>query len=262
MQMTTRWIGVAILAAHLQGCATQLSMQPGPADAEAATLRLRFQNHDIAPVAGRAPLTEKDLRAGDILLSAGPGLVAAGVQLVTLASVSHAALYVGNGLIVEAVRPQVQVRHLDDVLAEERLVLVLRYPDMTPEQGHAVSSYALQKSGAGFNFLGVTLHVPLAVSRRACELPLVPAPFRDVCIRSFGVIQVAAVGDRVFCSQLVLEAYRQTGLPITGADPRLISPADILHMREGDVSPVKIHKPLQFVGHLKYQPAVLASLDQ
>ena len=60
--------------------------------------------------------------------------------------------------------------------------------------------------------------------------------------------------SRLFCSQLVLDAFRQAGLPITNADPRLVSPSDILHMREGDVSSVRIHQRLRYVGHLKYQP--------
>ena len=264
MRGIRKWILPAMLAAQLQGCATQLFIEhrTDAGDATSARQLLRFQNHDIAPPGDHARLSEKELRPGDILLSAGKGVVAASVQLVTLAPVSHAALYVGEGVVVEAVRPEVHVRRIEDVVAEERLVLVLRHPDLTPEQAKAVSDYALQKTGTGFNFLGVTLHVPLALSRRACELPLVPSPIRDACIRSFGVIQYAAAGERLFCSQLVLEAYRQAELPITAAGPRLISPADILHMREGDVSSVKVHKPLQFVGHLKFEPALLTSLEQ
>jgi hypothetical protein len=34
-----------------------------------------------------------------------------------------------------------------------------------------------------------------------------------------------------------------------------MSPGDLLHMREGDVPSVRIHQPLQYVGHLKFQPA-------
>ena len=49
------------------------------------------------------------------------------------------------------------------------------------------------------------------------------------------------------------EAYRVAGLPITDADPRWISPADILHMREGDVSSVRVNQPLAYIGHLKFR---------
>jgi hypothetical protein len=57
-----------------------------------------------------------------------------------------------------------------------------------------------------------------------------------------------------FCSQFVLEAYRQAGLPITDAEPRWLTPRDILHMRQGDVPSVKVRQALVYVGHLKYTP--------
>ena len=30
----------------------------------------------------------------------------------------------------------------------------------------------ITKSGAGFNFVGVTLNIPVSVGRKVCELPL------------------------------------------------------------------------------------------
>jgi hypothetical protein len=42
---------------------------------------------------------------------------------------------------------------------------------------------------------------------------------------------------------------------LTTADPLLVSPADLLHMREGDVPSVRIAQSLQYVGHLKSSPA-------
>ena len=75
---------------------------------------------------------------------------------------------------------------------------------------------------------------------------------RDACLRSLGVLPtMAARGMRLFCSQLVLQAYRQAGVEITSADPRRVSPADILHMREGDVPSVKPSTQLRYVGNLK-----------
>ena len=121
----------------------------------------------------------------------------------------------------------------------------------------------MNKSGAGFNFLGITLQFPFAIGRKVCEVPLVPSAVRDVCIRSLGVLnQVTNSESQVFCSQLVLQAYRHAGLAITDADPRLISPADILHMREGDVSSVRIRKELRYVGHLKYERPVVVAFQQ
>jgi hypothetical protein len=49
---------------------------------------------------------------------------------------------------------------------------------------------------------------------------------------------------------------------MTYADPRLISPADILHMREGDVPSVRIHRQLRYAGHLKYPPPTMVALQR
>ena len=64
-----------------------------------------------------------------------------------------------------------------------------------------------------------------------------------------------------FCSQFVLEAYRQAGAPLSDVDPRWVSPADLLHMREGDVATLAASRPLRYVGHLKYTAPTVAVSD-
>lgn len=253
------WV-VALLALH--GCATQIG-QPADAERHVSPLpMLRFQGASIEPKEHTALLVPADLRPGDIILTSTPSLRSAGIQLLTFSPVSHAAVYVGNGEVVEAVGSGVRVRTLLKLLEEESLALALRYPDLTPVQAQTVRAVALQKVGRRFNFVGVAMHIPFTVNRRLCELPLVPAAIRDTCIRGVGGVHHLATSRwALFCSQLVLQSYRQAGVPITDADPRLISPADILHMREGDVPSVKIKRPLRFVGHLKYQQVAAAPLQ-
>jgi len=262
---TQHWIALMAVVALLQGCATQLAFHPGAADlgAESPSTApvLRFQTNSIESAALLAP---EVLQPGDILLTSEPTLISASIRLMTFAPVSHAAVYVGERQVVEAVRSGVRVRKLEEILAEATVVLVLRYPDLTDEQAALITEYALNKSGAGFNFLGITLQIPFTISRRLCELPFVSLAVRDACIRGMGVLhQLAASENQLFCSQLVLQAYRHAAVPVTAADPRLISPADILHMRERDVSSVKISKPLAYVGRLQHERPVttLASTD-
>jgi len=261
------WTSMVLLIALLQGCATQLASRPGsaPEDAESASAAtaLRFQHSSIAPTGDDAFIAPEELQPGDILLTSMSSFRSAAIRLMTLAPVSHAAVYIGDRQVVEAVGSGVRVRGIEEVLEEETVILVLRYPDLSAEQASNIRDYALKKSGTGFNYLGVTLNIPLSISRRLCELPLVPSALRDACIRSMGVIsQVAASGSRLFCSQLVLQAYRHAEVPMTNADPRLISPADILHMREGDVSSVRIHRELRYAGHLKYPSPMMVALQQ
>jgi uncharacterized protein YycO len=260
-----RWIPLAALVALMQGCATQLVSRPDPRSedplAAPSSAVLQFQHISLDPAGGDAGLEPEALRPGDILLTSSPSIQAAGIQLLTLAPVSHAAVYIGGGEIVEAVMPNVRSRSIEDVRKHETVAVVLRHPDLTGEQARLIREYALGKSGTGFSFLGVTLQFPFSISRKVCEVPLVPSEVRDACIRSVGLLSHVAASEReLFCSQLVLQAFRRAGLPLTDADPRLISPADILHMREGDVSSFAIRKPLQFVGHLRRdRPMMVAS---
>lgn len=266
-QRIKRSIPLIALLALLQGCATHFNI--GAAfrlnDAENAsrTPVLQFQRLSIEPRSDEAFVAPEELRPGDILLSSAPTFRSAAIQLVTVAPVSHVAVYIGDGKVVEAVPPAVRVRRVGELLVEEDMVLVLRHPDLTAEQAQSMRAYSLKQVGTGYNSIGVAMHGPFGILRRVCELPLMPSAVRDACIRTVGsVIHVGTSDVQLSCSQLVLQAYRQAGVSITSTDPRLISPADILHMREGDVSSVRIRKQLRYVGYLKYERPVTVAFQQ
>jgi uncharacterized protein YycO len=258
-----RAIAIALLTCLLQACATRLEL-PRP-DSDFASPALRFQSSSVVPQVDMEALALDRLQPGDIILTSASTLRSGGIRLMTWSSVSHAALYIGEGRIVEALGSGVQVRRLEELLLEESIAVVLRYPGLSPDEQMQIADYALEKAGARFNFVGVTFQVPFSVVRRACELPLLPGAVRDACVRSVGVLSYLAASEtQLFCSQLVMQAYQHAGVQVTDADPRLITPADILHMREGDVPSVAVRQPLHSVGHLKYEPpsTVVAAVDQ
>ena len=247
-----KYVVVLSFALACAGCATGPGAQSSADGATAGPLA--FQRQALDPRNGGQMVAPASLQPGDILLSSAPGLTSIGVRLLTLSPVSHASLYVGDGEVVEAVGEGVRLRTIGQVLDDESVVVAFRHPELKPENATRIVAYTRQKVGVRYNHLGIVLQAPFSLERRICEVPLVPSAIRDFCIRGIGAIQLgAASNDRFFCSQLVLEAYRNGGLPITDADPRLISPKDIMHMREGDVSSVRIHRPLIYVGHLKFQ---------
>lgn len=246
-----------VTAALLSACATRFE----PA-ANGTGPRLRVQSPALAPGRGGELIGASSLVVGDILLSAAPTLQSAAIQLATLAPVSHALIYIGDGRIVEAVGDGVRVRTLDAVVAEESMVVAFRDSQLTPAQAAGVRDWALGNVGVRYNTLGVLLQAPFVIDRRVCELPLVPGPVRDACVRGFAMVQLGGSSDdRFFCSQLVLQAYARAGAPLTAADPRWMSPADVLHLREGDVSSLTAARPLRYVGHLKYTPPPAAPAD-
>lgn len=245
---------IGLAAWLLAGCATQLATPPQAQDGAGGKV-LAFQRNGLNPHNGGQLVAASVLRPGDILLTAARSLSSTGIQLFTTAPVSHAALYIGDGEVAEAVGEGVRTRSVEAVLADEDIVVALRHPRIGDAHAERMQGFARDQMGRRYNYLGVVLQAPFSLERRLCELPAVPTPVRDACIQGIATLQLGTGDDdRFFCSQFVLEAYRVAGLPMTRAEPGWLSPADILHMREGDVSSVRIEQPLTYVGHLKYRP--------
>ena len=244
-----RFAATLAFAWLLGGCASRFEAPATPNGLPS----VRLQSAALAPGNGGALVGAAQLEPGDILLSSGTTIQSFGIQLVTLAPVSHALVYLGEGSVAEAVGEGVRTRALAAVVAEEQMVAAFRAPGFTPAQALRLRDWSLSQVGTRYNTVGVMLSAPFVISRRICELPLVPGPLRDACVRGFATVQLGASrDDRFFCSQFVLEAYRQAGAPLSDADPRWVTPADLLHMRDGDVATLAAARPLQYVGHLKY----------
>jgi len=239
--------------AWVSGCATGLTVT-SEESTEAAGKRLTMQRQWLEPRNGGRLVNTAELQPGDIMLSAAASVPSLGIRLFTVAPVSHAALYVGQDQILEAVGSGVRVRPVEAVIGEEAVIVVLRHPGVDAAHQERLRAFALGSVGGRYDHVGIVLQAPVALQRRLCELPLVPSPVRDYCIRGVAAIHMgAARNDRFFCSQFVLEAYKRADLPLTSADPRWLSPSNILHMREGDVPSVKSLQTLEYVGHLKFR---------
>ena len=245
----------------LSACATDITFSE-----DQSQQKLAFQNKTLNPGNGGQLIGAEVLKPGDIILTADNGLKSSGIRLITLSPVSHAAIYVGidtlgEHQLVEAVGEGIRTRSVREFLQEESTIVAFRHPEFNDRHLPGMNAFVGKHMGQKYNYLGIMLQAPFAIERRLCELPLVPSLVRDFCIRGVAAVQLGlGRNDQFFCSQFVLEAYRSAGLPLTDADPRLISPGDLLHMREGDVPSVRIHRPLQYVGHLKSPPPVASPI--
>ena len=249
--MLLRRLSMLVLAAALAGCATGMGTEP-----TTGRPQLAMQSLALNPGNGGAAIDVQSLQPGDILLSSSNGINSVGIRLLTLSPVSHASIYIGDRQVAEAVGQGIRQRSLAELLDEEATVVAFRHPGVKVDHAIKMEAFVRQQIGKKYNFVGVMLQAPFSIERRVCELPLVPSLVRDFCVQGVAAVQLGiGRNDQFFCSQFVLEAYRRAGLPLTDADPMLLSPGDLLHMREGDVPSVRIHQPLQYVGHLKFQPA-------
>jgi hypothetical protein len=244
-----RLLGLALMA--VAGCATRVT-ERAATDESGGGATFEFQRKSLTPTDGGRLIPADDLQVGDILLSASPGIASAGIRLLTTSPVSHAALYVGDGEVAEALRGGVRLRGIAAMLDEESVVAAFRHPQVDEPRARRLAGYARAQVGKRYDHVGVLLHAPFALQRRVCERPGVPTLLRETCLSSLATIQlVHGSDDRFFCSQFVLASYSAAGLPITRARPHWVSPEDILHMRSGDVPSLPVVQPLLYVGHLK-----------
>ncbi len=241
------WVAISAL---LAGCATDMGI-----DNTKGVATLDMQSRFLNPSNGGQLIGKDIMQPGDILLSSVNSLSSVGIRALSFSPVSHASIYLGDGLIAEAVTSGIRVRSVDDFVAEEASIVAFRHPTLQPANLPPMRAFVDKNVGQKYNFLGIVLQAPFILERRVCELPLVPGLVRDFCVRGVAAVQLGLGSqDKFFCSQFVLQAFNVAGLPLTDADPRMFSPGDLLNMREGDVSSVKIKQTLQYVGHLKMQP--------
>lgn len=243
----------------LVGCATGIVDRPAATETRAAGKHFAFQQKSLAPPGGAKMIDPGELRTADIVLSAEGSALSSGIRIFTLAPVSHAALYVGNGQIAEALGGGVRLRTVEQMLADESVIAVFRHPRLDESVAQRIADIARGHVGKPYDFVGTFLHLPFALERYPCEVPLLPGFLRSACVSLIASVQLrfSGPGDRFFCSSFVLRAYRDAGAPITKTEPKWVSPADIMHMREGDVSPLPVEQRLVYVGHLKPTPWAL-----
>lgn len=247
-----KWNKLAVLCAAvwLSACATE--WQKGHAEDGRDVMRLHTVRNSTLPESGMIKIGEQDLQAGDILFSSEPSVQSLGIRLFSNAAVSHVFLYLGDGEIAEAVGAGVRIRRLDEALKESNLTAAFRRPDLTEENIAAMRDFARQQNGRHYNFLGIVKQVPYSLARNACELPVIPRRIRRFCLNTMAAVMIPSFGNRrFFCSQFVIEAFNCAGKPLTSKSPEWLDPADILHMREGDVATFTPKARLNYVGHLQ-----------
>jgi uncharacterized protein YycO len=162
------------------------------------------------------------LETADLIVSTAQGGISKLIRVATISKVSHAALYIGGSDVIEAIGSGVERRNLKVALSDDALAVVYRSPLMTPEIASSIVKFAGKQVGLPYSVTGAGLS---AILCRKMGSP--PTSF--------------------FCSELVMEAYRQGGLPLTTRPSTCITPDDTVWIAE--------HK-LSYVGHLLGEPSL------
>jgi len=171
-------------------------------------------------------LTISDLKPADILLSTGDAKVSTVIRGGTISRYSHAALYIGDSQIIEAIGSGVTLQSLQDAMSDDSLVSVYRRLRMSDEQGLQVIRYAKQQIGKKYDYVGA--FGGGVTSGPGFLIGIFLSPIRPIIIA--GV--VADLYNRLnpeaafYCSELVAIAFEKASVPL-GSGAASTTPADI-----------------------------------
>jgi cell wall-associated NlpC family hydrolase len=173
----------------------------------------------LDPGVGGFSIGYDGLQAADIIVSTTTAGTSLGIRLATGSVVSHAALYCGSGSVIEAIGQGVVSRSIDDSVAGDALAVAYRSPDMTPNIADSIIEYASEQIGDPYDLAGAMASASLIL-----------------CL--IGGARPAAF----FCSELIMDAYQQGGLPLGILPPQCYTPDDIAQIGV---------QRLIYAGHLK-----------
>lgn len=232
-------------------------------DTQSQKWAIRFQRQSSLAQAPLVDITESELEAGDLLFSSSIGITSLGIRAFSTSSVSHVAIYLGDHEVAEATGAGIQIVSLNQAMQHSDKLFALRVPDLTAQQAADIRAFAYKKQNSSYNYLGIIEFLPFMLTKQICSLNPFSRDFRQQCLSGLAKAQLSDdAGENKkawFCSEFVIDAFAKAGHPLTMAHPTWISPSDLLHMREGDISAFTPEKPLQYVGHLKQGIYIQAS---
>lgn len=200
----------------------------------------------LDPGPGGQSIGVSALEVADIIVSTTGASISRAIRTVTQSEVSHALLYVGDGLIVDATGSGVDVRPIGDALLDATLAVAYRHGAITPGKAMVVRDYAGQRIDSGYSFVGILGQLGSLVDRSVfCDDNDVHRiTGRNNCQVTVKRMNMAiASPDRVFCSQLVVEAYNRAGVPLTNQPASHTSPNELVELNLTGIT--------DYVGHLK-----------
>lgn len=186
-------------------------------------------------------LKADELQVGDVFVSTTSAVISQVIKVATWGQYSHAALYVGDGHVVDATADGVKQRSLKTFLAEANRVGVLRVSHIAGAVRHRVAENARKLIGTQYNYRGLA---GMALDRMACFAKNALDAAR--CLRSVASVPRAFMNNNsYFCSQLVDTALRHAGIRLFRQNGA--TPIDFVNLAVRGAE----NAPIRIVGQLK-----------
>jgi uncharacterized protein YycO len=169
-------------------------------------------------------LALSDLQLADILLSTGSAAASVVIRAGTVSRYSHAALYIGDNQIIEAIGSGVTRQGIRDAMSDDTLVSVYRRMRMSPEQAVQVATYARRNVGKSYDYTGaagggITSPSGFVIGVFLSPIVVMGGIAADLYNR-------ANPEASFYCSELVALAFESANLSL-GSGAASTTPADI-----------------------------------
>lgn len=196
----------------------------------------------LDPSTGGRSIDESALERGDIIVSTTSEDVSSIIRWATESEISHAVLYVGEGMVVESVKSGVRLVTLEKALEDDSLAVAFRHQALTEQEAQIICDYAGQQLGKKYDWWGITRMGDFVLNKRTfCNL-LTGAAYNR-CVNWHGLVNLGKKDSSFYCSELVIAAYQHAGVMLTDHAPHWSTPQDIVELNLKD--------KLGYVGHLK-----------
>lgn len=143
---------LALLSVLLTGCTMDIALSEKEKRTALHPVDIQFQAISSAPRDTFREVDRQQLQEGDLLFSSSIGIKSLGIRLFSASSVSHVAIYIGQGQVAEAVGDGVQIVSLREAQTHSDKLFALRMPGVTAEQAAQIRQFAQQKAGSQYNY--------------------------------------------------------------------------------------------------------------
>jgi len=196
----------------------------------------------LSPTQGGRSILPSALSVADVIVSTTNATISKVIRSATNSPISHAIIYAGNGMVIEAIGDGVVERQLSQALSDATLAVGYRLEKMNPVQAMSVVSFARTQANARrkYDFSGIVGQAGYQLDHWfLCDVLRVSNCDNQAARANLWMQS----NKQFFCSELVAEAYRSSGVPLINAPSSRVSPQTITEVATSGT--------LSYVGHLR-----------
>ena len=199
----------------------------------------------LDPGVGGRSIALVAMQPGDIIISTTDSDISSRIRKATNSEVSHSAVYIGNGNVIEAIDDGVMQFTVETSISQDSVSVAYRHKEITPDKAAAIVAFLedAKNKKLKFDYYGLIRVAPYQLISNYCE-SLPTDTLRSTCRASANAFKLGTDNHNEFyCSELVFAAFKNAGLNISDVDPHWSSPQDVVRLNHNGT--------LQYVGHLK-----------